>query len=624
MGFPKIRSLKDIEAFETDDWRAHCDLQSTYELLQSSAAAFGDKPAISFLPKGDGEETPVVTSYVELLARVTQTANLFHELGIGAGDVVSYVLPNLPETHEVIWGGEAAGIINAINPFLEPATIGKLLNAAETKLLVTMTPMPGLDLMTAMFELADQSEHIAAVLAVDPAPYYGAPAAELPATTPGGKPVIHFQNARDKQPSDKLTFEREIKPGDIASLFHTGGTTGTPKLAPHTHENEVHQAWVLPYVIDLEEGDTMMCGLPLFHVNAVMASGLSCFQAGANVLLVTPLGFRTPGVIANTWKMIDRYKVTSMSAVPTIYTALMGVPKDGMDLSSLKFAGCGAAPLSPETFKGFQEYSGVKLMEGYGMTESTCVASFNPMFGESRIGSVGLRLPFSEMRCGIVGNGKVERFCETDEVGTILIRGPHVFPGYYKHDASGLLEDGWVDSGDLGREDAEGYVWLTGRSKDLIIRGGHNIDPSMIENTLTEHDDVAIVAAIGQPDAYAGELPCAYVQLAPGAAADAEEIRGWAKANIPERAAAPVYVEVLETIPVTAVGKVFKPELRVMATQRVLADALNAKGITGDVTVFLDEKKGMVADVRIPAADHEAAGQILGEFTVHYEIAAPN
>ena len=311
-----------------------------------------------------------------------------------------------------------------------------------------------------------------------------------------------------------------------------------------------------------------------------------------------------------------------MSAVPTIYTALMNVPKDGADLSSLKFAGCGAAPLSPETFKRFQDYSGVKLMEGFGMTESTCVASFNPLFGESRIGSVGFRLPFTELKCAIIRDGAIERFCDTDEVGTIVIRGPHAFPGYYQRDPNGLLEDGWIDSGDLGREDAEGYVWLTGRSKDLIIRGGHNIDPSMIENTLAERDDVAAAAAIGQPDSYAGEIPCAYVQLVPGSETTADDIKVWAKANIPERAAAPAYVEILETLPVTAVGKVFKPTLRISATTRVLNDALNEAGLSADVSAKMDEKRGLVATISAPADVLDQAKQALGEFTVQLDFVA--
>lgn len=620
MAFPKIRSLSDIKEFETENWRDHCGYRSTYELIKSSAERFAGRTAISFLPRGDAIETPITTSYTDLLARVTQTANLLHSLGIGSTDVVSYVLPNLPETHEIIWGGEAAGIINAINTFLEPSIIKKLLAAAHTKVLVTFSPIPGVDLLGSMLEMADQLPDIQTVLVVDAARYSGTPPTTLPDSTPEGKPVRHFQAERDKQPSHRLVSGRIIEADDIASLFHTGGTTGTPKLAPHTHENEVFQSWILPYVIDLDEGDVMLSGLPLFHVNAVIASGLSCLQAGATILLTTPLGFRTPGVIQNLWKMVERYNATSISAVPTIYSALLNIPQNGADVSSLKFAGCGAAPLSPETFKRFQQYSGVKLMEGYGMTESTCVASFNPMFGESRIGSVGFRLPFTELRCSVVENGRVSRFCNTDEVGTVLMRGPHAFPGYYKQDQSGLLEGGWIDSGDLGREDADGYVWLTGRSKDLIIRGGHNIDPSLIENTLSKRDDISLVAAVGQPDVYAGELPCAYVQLTPGSSTNPHDIKEWAKANIPERAAAPVYVEVLDEMPVTAVGKVFKPTLRKMATERVLRKALSDEGIESDVSVSNDEKIGLVARIRLSSHHHDSACKTLGAFAVRSEV----
>ena len=391
-----------------------------------------------------------------------------------------------------------------------------------------------------------------------------------------------------------------------------------PKLAPHTHENEVFTAWVLPKVLDVHAGEVGLVGLPLFHCNAVIGSGLACFEAGACVLLVSPLGYRGPGVIANLWQLIERHRVTGMSGVPTIYAALLGVPKNDADTSSLKMVGVGAAPISPDMFKRFEDYSGLKLLEGYGLTESTVTASFNPNYGERKIGSVGLRLPFTEMACAVVENGAISRFCETGEIGNIVIRGPHVFPGYYKHSSSGLLDGGWLDSGDLGRQDDDGYFWLTGRAKDLIIRGGHNIDPSMIENLLASRDDVVMAAAVGQPDSYAGELPCAYVQLSPGSSTSPEELKDWAKHNIAERAAAPVHVEVLETLPVTAVGKVFKPDLRKLAICRVLAGALQDNGIDADITVKDDKTSGALAIVR--AQPSSKIEEVLGAFAVAYEV----
>lgn len=619
MTFPKISTLDEIKEIETADWNSQCAARSTYDLFRANAEKFRSKTAITYLPKGDGTEDGVRITYDELFARITQTANVFHALGVGQDDVISYILPNFPETYEVIWGGQAAGIINAINPFLEPETIEELIRAAGSKILVTCPPIPGLDLMARLFEIADECAHVEAVLIVDPAIYFNSSPITCPPATPGGKPVYSFQSERSKQDSERLVSERVIEPNDLAALFHTGGTTGTPKLTPLTHENLVFTSWVTPRTLNFAQNDSMFIGLPLFHINSVVM-GLNSFTTGATVLLVTPLGFRTPGVIENAWKIVDQHSASILSGVPTIYTALMDVPIDSANISSFKVAICGAAPLSPETFRRFQEYSGVELLEGYGMTETTCSASFNPVFGDRRIGSIGLRLPFTEMRCAIVRNGAVERFCDTDEVGTIVMRGPHIFPGYYRRVPNGLLEDGWLDSGDLGRQDADGYFWLTGRSKDLIIRGGHNIDPSMIENTLAKRADVALVAAIGQPDSYAGELPCVYIQLTPSADTSADEIQAWAKANIPERAAAPVYVEVLEAMPVTAVGKVFKPELRIMATHRILSQSLQEANIQATVDVYQDEKRGIVARVLVPASAQKNTSDVLGHFAVQIDV----
>ncbi len=597
--YPLIRTLADIEMMEAVPWRDRCSFVSTYEAIKSAAEEYAQLDALTFLPSGAADDVPFTVSYRELLARITQTANLFHSLGVGASDVVSYILPNFPETHEVIWGGEAAGIVNAINPLLEPMTIKKLLSAANAKVIVTIPPLPTINLWDPVVALADELDHVEAIIFVDPAVYFNFPPLSLPARTPGGKPILRFQDARESQDSERLSSNRVFYPSDIASLFHTGGTTGVPKLAPHTHENEVFMSWCTSQITPLAAGERALIGLPLFHVNAVIGTGLASFLSGANQVMPSPMGFRGAGVLENLWKILERFKASYMSGVPTIYSSLMSVPKDGLDLGSLKFAAVGAASISPDLFKRFEEYSGVELVECYGLTESTVLASANPMAGEKRVGSVGLRMPYQEMRCAeIDADGEISRFSEAGEVGTIVIRGPNVFPGYYKKHESGLTSDGWLNTGDLGRQDEDGYFWLTGRSKDLIIRGGHNIDPGVIENTLEEHEAVAMVAAIGQPDEYAGELPIAYVQLRPGAEIDPEDLRIWAKARIPERAAAPVYLEVLETLPVTAVGKIFKPPLRTMAVERVLTNKLSVAGESATVTVSSHATRGIVATVQ--------------------------
>jgi acyl-CoA synthetase (AMP-forming)/AMP-acid ligase II len=201
-------------------------------------------------------------------------------------------------------------------------------------------------------------------------------------------------------------------------------------------------------------------------------------------------------------------------------------------VSTLRYALCGSAPLPVELFKRFEAATGVAILEGYGMTEATCVVSFNPPEGERKIGSVGLPVPYTDVKIlDCEPDGTVRGECGVDQIGEICIASPGVFPGYLEAERNEgvFTEPGhYLRSGDLGRIDADGYLWITGRAKDLIIRGGHNIDPALIEEALACHPEVTFVGAIGQPDAHAGEVPCAYVELVAGAEASAEELLQYA------------------------------------------------------------------------------------------------
>ena len=212
---------------------------------------------------------------------------------------------------------------------------------------------------------------------------------------------------------------------------------------------------------------------------------------------------------------------------------------------------------------------------------------------------------------------------ETDEIGNLLVAGPAVFPGYLRDEDNrkAWAEEGWFNTGDLCRIDADGYVWLTGRAKDLIIRGGHNIDPQMIEDVLATHPDVALAAAVGQPDAYAGELPMAFVEARPGTAPDPEALIAFCRKHIAERAAVPVRIEVLKALPVTAVGKTFKPELRLRAIEHVLTKALAEESIPATVSAATNKKLGTLARVKLddPGQKGEAE-QLLGKVAVSCEV----
>jgi len=607
-----ITCKADIDAIEKTPLEKHIQASSTYQLIKLSAERYPDNPAIRFLATGEMSDTPLVLTYREFLTQIHQTANLFFRLGIGHKDVVSCLLPNLPQTHLALWGGQAAGIVNPVNPMLEPAVIADILNEAGTRILV----MPGAAIAPDIWQKAEKIAGMVSSLK------YILCVGSTGDDTLAGVPVINFDRARAGEEGGHLLNDREIGPQDICACFHTGGTTGRPKLAQHSHMNEVANTIVVSGLTNMGEQINTFVGLPLFHVNAVIVSGLGIFVNGGCVTLLGARGFRNPAVIRNFWTLVEKYRATQFSCVPTVLTALLNSPAGSGDISSLNFVICGAAPLSVSLCREFEKKFDVRVMEGYGLTEGTCVSSFNPLDGERRIGSIGMRLPYQAMKTVIIdGEGKFVRDCDIDEVGVIVIKGPNVFPGYKEASANRQLfvAEGWLNTGDLGRQDAGGYFWLTGRSKDLIIRGGHNIDPGNIESGLAHHPAVAEVAAIGQPDAYAGELPCAYVTLKPDRTVTPEELHAYAREHIQERAAVPVYIEILSEMPLTGVGKIFKPALRLMATERIITDSLDKAGIAATVSVRNDEKYGLVASIQT-AREQKKVQELLGKFAFRIEL----
>jgi fatty-acyl-CoA synthase len=308
-------------------------------------------------------------------------------------------------------------------------------------------------------------------------------------------------------------------------------------------------------------------------------------------------------VIPNLWKLIERLRATRVGIVPTIGSALLEVPKAGCDISTVRRFGCGAAPLSPEVARAFSAYVGLPLLEGYGLTEASGITHCNPYAGEQRVGSIGLRGPYVESKVFRKNDpGGEPVACAPGEEGIIAIRGPTVMHGYRqeRHNAGAFLPGGWLNTGDLGYVDEDGYFWITGRAKDVIIRGGHNISPAWIEEVLYQHPAIALAAAVGKPDAYAGEVPVAYVMLKPGASADAEALRTFTLERVPERPAAPAEVIVLAQMPLTAVGKIFKPALRRDAARRAIQSVLEPivqEGIAIEVEVLPHERHGTLTRI---------------------------
>ena len=632
-----IAGLADVLAIERS---APALPDSTYAMIGAAAAAHPRAPALSFFARPQDHERPETWDYATLFARITATANFFHGLGVGKDDVIAFVLPNLPETHLTIWGGQAAGIVFAINPLLEPVAIGELLRAGGAKVLVTLAPFPSSDLWTKLQPVVGEVPGLQHLVLVDLAAHL--PGAATGAATAAARDLgvdtariaVHdFAAGIDAQSTDRLVSGRRIAPHDLSSFFCTGGTTGMPKIAMRTHANEVANAWSVGQVLGsgMDAGKTLFCGLPMFHVNAVLVTGLLPFSRGAHVILGTPQGYRAEGLFARFWEMVERHRINFFSGVPTVYAALLQQPIGERDVSSLEYGLCGAAPMPPELMRSFQQRTRLKILEGYGLTEGTCVSTVNPPHGEQRLGSIGLRLPLQAMKAVVLDEaGAYVGDCGTDEVGVLVISGPNVFAGY-KVDAhnKGLWVDAgdgrrWLNTGDLGRQDADGYFYLTGRKKELIIRGGHNIDPASIEQPLHEHPAVQIAAAVGRPDAHAGEVPVAYVQLKAGSDATEAELMSFVKERIGERAATPKAIKIIPAMPLTGVGKIFKPELKQREIEAALSEALRSADVAlTTIKATSDPTHGIVVDVSLAeGTDRQLAKAALGQFPLRFRLTA--
>lgn len=624
MNYP-FANIRDVQAIEnkiplSDRWTA----KTVFQQLCHARDTHGDRPAISFQLKSGPKDKNITLSYIDLTDRVAQAANLFRSLGVGPDDVVAYLLPTSHETLITMLGGMTAGIVAPINPTLSREHISALLKEVNAKVLVTMRPFPKTDVAQLAHAAVADAGCVETIVEIDLLPHLTPPSSWIVPFIRRKVEINHFANVIEfnaalSEQNKTLDFaERDDDP--MCAYFHTGGTTGMPKVSQHRHSGALYNGWLGANLL-MNEDDVVICPMPLFHVFAAYPAWLCIMTAGAHMVMPTPAGYRGDGVFDNFWKLVERYKGTFIIIVPTAAAALMQRPVDA-DISTLKSAFCGSAPLPVELFNKFQETTGVSIIEGYGMTEATCLISCNPPDGERKIGSVGLPLPYTEVRIlHIDAKGKVTKECETGQTGEVCVYNAGVVVGatYTDPTKNKMLyaDDKYMRTGDLGYLDTDGYLWLMGRSKDVIIRGGHNIDPAIIEEALVGHPAVSFAGAIGQPDSYSGELPCAYVELVAGAEVTVEELIEYARKHVSDPAACPKYLEILDELPKTAVGKVFKPDLRRSAIMRVYNVALNEAEIGAHVVrVDEDKKLGLVAKLSKAddAVSDDAVKAVLGKF----------
>jgi fatty-acyl-CoA synthase/long-chain acyl-CoA synthetase len=620
----RFASLEDVRAIErVGSWESRGMPQTLYQLLSGTAAKHGQRNAISFQIMSGPKDKAETLTWSQFHAKATQAANLFRSLGVGETDVVAYILPNCNETAITLIGAAIAGIANPINPLLDVDQIGAILRETKAKVVVTLKGFPKTDVPQKAHAAVALAPNVQTVIEVDLNRYLSPPKSWI---VPFIRPKVHpTHKARVLDFTTELARQKttlafpDAKGDRVAAYFHTGGTTGMPKIAQHKYSGMIYNGWIGTELLFTPE-DNIICPLPLFHVFACHVILMAMITSGAHVVFPTPAGYRGEGVFDNFWKLIERWQISFVIIVPTAISALMQRPVNA-DISCVKTAFSGSSPLPVELFRRFEKATGVNIVEGYGLTEATCLVSCNPIQGEKRIGSVGIPFPYTDVKILLhTADGGVAEMA-TDEVGEICVANPGVYAGstYTESDKNLNLfhYDIYLRTGDLGRVDKDGYLWITGRAKDLIIRGGHNIDPADIEQALAGHEAVAMVGAIGQPDAYTGEMPCAYVELVKGATATPEELMEFAKSRISERAAHPKYIEIVPELPKTAVGKVFKPDLRRLAITRVYDAALAEAGLAARVKDVAEDKKlGLVAHIeRTGAVDDAAVTKVLGDFT---------
>ena len=585
--------------------------ESTYRLLLDAAGAWPDGIATQWIPDPADYARCLDWTYAELAGTVTRIANALTALGVRRGDAVTLSSVNTSMLYAATLAAQAAGIAAPVNPALSGERIAELIRRTGSRVLVAAGPELDPQLWPRLLEVARQAG-MTAVLALRPDGARGDPPALTGGAAAGGAPgrgpaVAYLDEVIAGQPDSHLAGADLPAAGDLAAFVHTGGTTGAPKVAAHTHANQLACGRGIAVCSGLAAGEAMLGGLPLFHVNALIVTGIAPMFSGARVVWPGPAGYRDKALYARFWQITEHYRIAAMSAVPTVYATLAQVPVDA-DISTLRVPIAGAAPLPASVREAFAAHTGRHLLEGYGLTEATCASTWTRP-GEERPGSVGRVLPGQQIKAVRIADDGSWADCAPGETGVLVIGGPAVFAGYVTDPAlggprvsrDGIVRDGWLDTGDLGMVDAGGFVYLTGRAKDLIIRGGHNIDPRVIEDALLRHPAVRAAVAVGRPDRHSGEVPVVYVVPADPRRFEEAGLLAWAADAIDEPAARPKRIYPMTEIPVTAVGKPFKPALLADAAVRAITEALTAADVA-DARVSAAHEDGRLV-VTVTGAD---------------------
>lgn len=533
---------------------------TVFSALRDRAANQGAARALRFFDVAEmdhDDAVPQVLTHQQLFQRATALANAFRALAGVDAPVVSLLIPSTIEGTVALLAAEIAGKAHPINHYLDPDSIRDAMLAAGTDIAVALGPHPTLPVW-------DKLQRAAA----------GVPGIRATVVTDRLKGLDGAHSVRElvaTHPSDRLTGP-EPQPGTLAALFNTAGTTGVSKIVPLTHANLLASARGLAAAWQFSADTRIVNALPFFHVAGANLLLLAPLIAGGEVLLLSESGLRNPQVLSRHWDIVQATRPTIIGGIPSSLVALMDVPLNGADIRSVRFCATGGAPMPSVAAREFQRRFGLPVHTIYGMTEAAGLIATAPAGMDPDYDTVGRAVPGTELhirRLGADGPGDIAGM---EEAGVICVRGPQIFGGYLGTDG-GLLPDGWLATGDMGRIGQGGALSISGRSKDLIIRSGNNIDPAVIEHLANDFAGVAESAAVAMPDRYAGEVPALFVVPRDGGISSPALMRHL-REKIPDPHAQPARILVLDQMPLTAVGKASRIELRRRAAEIAVQDAL--------------------------------------------------
>lgn len=535
------------------DWTSPLPQRPLHALLDDSVQRFGGRPALDFMGRR--------TTYAELGGLVERAAVGFQQLGVRKGTRVGLCLPNTPYYVICYYAIlRIGGVVVNYNPLYVERELAHQIADSGTTLMVT------LDLRQIYPKVAAQlGATCLERIVVCPLAGVLPPTKSLLFSVLKRSEVADIPDDLRHVPFAKLVGAAgsaapvPLDPAhDVAVLQYTGGTTGVPKGAMLTHANlSANAAQLARWLVDARPGEERIMGvLPFFHVFAMTVVLNLGISLGAEIVLLPRFELR------QVLKCMARKQPTLFPGVPTLYSALAdAAEKGGQDMTHIRFCISGGAPLPVELKTRFETLTGCALVEGYGLTEASPVATCNPLGGLVKAGSIGLPLPGTEV--DLRNPAHPETRVPQGEKGEICIRGPQVMAGYWKRPeetSHTLLPGGWLRTGDIGTVDPDGYIFLVDRIKDVILAGGYNVYPRVIEEALYQHPAVAEAVVIGIPDAYRGQAPKAFVRLRDGAEATPEDLRAHLATHV-SRIEMPKDIEIRDELPKTMVGKLSKKEL---------------------------------------------------------------